>query len=625
MRDDGFLKKIVSPRAIFSVIVSLVFAAVFGPAVFAQFARQTGPVGWEDGFGYGYGFGYGWDGGASAGTRDTGDNLDQFGYGFGYGLSLPRSSNSELGAYNPATNRYEIASSDAPSLLQAGLIVPAGGDINNTTQIRFFGNVQIDAGGPIIQIADGTTMTTAEDTNFANLAMSDAADTTGLPADQTVRGEMQMGLPDLGLTVNPAVTIKISVSSSLNGHTLKVFSKEPGGEWAQLTTCVVADSYCTFTTSDLSEFAATSTAGGGGGGTSAPTITVADPNGGESLDVDTNHTIFWGSSGNGITGVRISLSRDSGANYTVLSANETNDGSYNWFITGPATTHARIKAEALKTGGIVGATDESDNDFSIVAPPEQGGGGGENGGGGGGGGVTPPPTGGENQGAQGQPSIHAGLMSRSDANKVLPPTVPVDSLVKLPGFDTVYYIGLDAKRHPFMTLPIFMSWYQNFSDVHIVDGPTLASIPLGNPILVRPGTHLVKIVSDPKTYYVEPGYKLRWVHDEATAQALVGPGWNRDIIDIDPTLFILFTVGEPITMDTLFAGWPAAAVLKEPNSPNIWYTTGTGRRLFTSMDAFTANNFQLRFVRNNVSTGWLSLPIENPIIGFEDGLFSVQH
>ena len=51
--------------------------------------------------------------------------------------------------------------------------------------------------------------------------------------------------------------------------------------------------------------------------------------------------------------------------------------------------------------------------------------------------------------------------------------------------------------------------------VKTIDAETLASIPLGSPVLPRPGSFMVKIVSDPKTYYVSPGYRLHWIEDEA--------------------------------------------------------------------------------------------------------------
>jgi hypothetical protein len=215
---------------------------------------------------------------------------------------------------------------------------------------------------------------------------------------------------------------------------------------------------------------------------------------------------------------------------------------------------------------------------------------------------------------------------REEVNKILPPDALADSLVKLAGDSAVYYIGLDGKRHPFPNSATFRSWYADFSEVRPVSADTLASIPLGAPIMVRPGTHWVKIVSDPKTYYVEPGYKLRWIRDEDTARLLGGPDWNRNIVDVDPSLFTVYTMGADIDSATLAAGWPAGALVKAAGAPEVYYVTSTGRRSFANEAAMHANHFQMRFVvTTGMTAGWVSRAIEPVIMGIEDALFSLMH
>lgn len=66
------MKKISNYKNFVAVLILALFCG--GAVTYAQFARQTGDVGWGYGYGYGYGFGYGWDGGISAGHRtDTED------------------------------------------------------------------------------------------------------------------------------------------------------------------------------------------------------------------------------------------------------------------------------------------------------------------------------------------------------------------------------------------------------------------------------------------------------------------------------------------------------------------------------------------------------------------------
>lgn len=239
-------------------------------------------------------------------------------------------------------------------------------------------------------------------------------------------------------------------------------------------------------------------------------------------------------------------------------------------------------------------------------------------------------TGGSNTGSNNT----GGLMGRSQANSQLPSGIAVDDLVKLPNdgdpttySDTsVYYVGLDGKRHPFWNDDIFLTWYDDFSEVEVIDGQTMADIPLGKPILVRPGTHWVKIQSVPKTYYVAPnGYTLRWVKDEQTAELLGGNDWNENIIDVPSTLFTMFNIGQDLDANTLQNGdWPAGSLLEDGNGDK-WYISENGeKRKIESSQAMNANRFQNRFVEAPSNSAWTNLPNGNPIQNFEDKLFSEE-
>ena len=86
---------------IFGVVALAAFSFIFGPNIYAQFARQTGNPGWGYGYGYGYGYGSGFDSGSYAGYRTTGNNLATYDYGNGYGY---KGSDT----FDP-TNGYSIA------------------------------------------------------------------------------------------------------------------------------------------------------------------------------------------------------------------------------------------------------------------------------------------------------------------------------------------------------------------------------------------------------------------------------------------------------------------------------------------------------------------------------------
>ena len=381
---------------------------------------------------------------------------------------------------------------------------------------------------------------------------------------------------------------------------------------SSLNPCVLASGFRQLTVTGSSTVTITPDSvacGGGGGGFSGggvsvvtPSCSVTSPNGGQTLTGGQSTNITWSSSGNGIVDANLYYSVDGGSIWGLIKAGTANDGSEAWTVPNTATTNAKVKVECREGGGGTLASDASDSAFTIQLAGTLP--------------TVPPPS-----------QTGALLFSRTEANAKLPAAFAVDSLVKLPNDNnpntytdtTVYYIGLDAKRHPFPSLAVYNSWYADFSGVKTIDMVTIASIPLGNPVLVRPGTHWVKIQSDPKTYFVEPGYTLRWIKDEGTAVALGGSDWNKNIVDIEPTYFTKFKVGADISSAS--SGWPAASLVKKSTEGTVWYVTSNGRRALDA-GAMAVNKWQLRFVETNDNGGWMSLPTQSNVSGFEDVLFS---
>jgi hypothetical protein len=107
----------------------------------------------------------------------------------------------------------------------------------------------------------------------------------------------------------------------------------------------------------------------------------------------------------------------------------------------------------------------------------------------------------------------------------------------------VYEIGGDGKRHAFPSETVFMSWYQDFEDVSFIDPANLASYALGPNVTIRPGTHLIKITTDPRVYAVEPGGILRWIVSEQVALDLYGADWAKRVVDIPDVFFRNYTMG----------------------------------------------------------------------------------
>jgi len=91
-------------------------------------------------------------------------------------------------------------------------------------------------------------------------------------------------------------------------------------------------------------------------------IIVLSPNGGENWEVNSAYNITWSAAAS-IAAVRIFYSGDNGANWTMIVASTTNDGSYTWTTPPMTTTRGLIRITDAADGLPL---DESDAPFSIL-------------------------------------------------------------------------------------------------------------------------------------------------------------------------------------------------------------------------------------------------------------------
>lgn len=161
-------------------------------------------------------------------------------------------------------------------------------------------------------------------------------------------------------------------------------------------------------------------------------------------------------------------------------------------------------------------------------------------------------------------------------------------LIKKDGLSAVYYLGDDGKRYVFPNEATYKSWYSDFSGVVTISSDELSSYPLGGNVVVRPGTFLVKITTDPKVYAVEANGTLRWVQTEADAIALYGTNWAKRVIDVADSFFINYTIGSPLASNEV----PFGVLVQKSGESNIYYYNGSEYRLVEDEVAFLANRFQ---------------------------------
>lgn len=179
----------------------------------------------------------------------------------------------------------------------------------------------------------------------------------------------------------------------------------------------------------------------------------------------------------------------------------------------------------------------------------------------------------------------------------LPVNVSVGALVKAAYSGTIYFIDQDNRRHTFPNEKVYFSYYPDFSNLQILPDATLAAIPLGSNVTMRPGTWLVKIQSDFKVYAVEPYGVLRWISSEAVAAGLYGATWSTRVVDVEPTFFTDYQMGSVVTANV----HPTGTVFSYLNDSKVYYVDQTGKR-FISSAVFINNKFQNKFVVRNIST-----------------------
>ncbi len=111
---------------------------------------------------------------------------------------------------------------------------------------------------------------------------------------------------------------------------------------------------------------------------------------------------------------------------------------------------------------------------------------------------------------------------------------------------SVYYVGDDGYRHAFSDEKVYFSWFDDFSDVIIVDEDYLANLPLGDSVTYRPGKQMVKFPSLPTVYAVAGGSELREIASEDIAESLYGEDWNQQVDDISEAFYSHYSFGEVI-------------------------------------------------------------------------------
>lgn len=128
----------------------------------------------------------------------------------------------------------------------------------------------------------------------------------------------------------------------------------------------------------------------------------------------------------------------------------------------------------------------------------------------------------------------------------------VGILVRTADRPDIFFLPGDGTRRSFLDAQTFFTYEADFSHVRFMDAATLETLPLGAPMLPKPGAKLVKIVEDPKVYVVEENpddvtrFLIRHIPNEETAMRFFGALWNTNVLDVPVILFKQFVLGYPL-------------------------------------------------------------------------------
>lgn len=219
--------------------------------------------------------------------------------------------------------------------------------------------------------------------------------------------------------------------------------------------------------------------------------------------------IAWNtSSGTGTPSyVNLAYSIDGGVTSTSIVENTVNDGSYTWTAPSISAQSVTILAEGTDLVTVL-ATDSSDA-FSI----------------------------GTEEAASDDTSDETG-----DTAELL----AEGTFMKGESWSTVYSIGADGTRRPFLDSQTFFTYADDFSSVVNVTDEDLTNYPIGAPMMAKAGSVLIKVQSVNNVYALEEGNVLRWITSETLATELYGSHWADYVIDVPATAWSQFTIGDDV-------------------------------------------------------------------------------
>lgn len=251
---------------------------------------------------------------------------------------------------------------------------------------------------------------------------------------------------------------------------------------------------------------------------SAYAVRLLTPVLGTSLRADTVSEITWDIGEGDVSLVNLFYSVDSGFTWEVIEKNLINDGSYHWEVAHVQSNEVVVKIVATDLVEELSA-DISDT-FSIWIYAEDN-----------------------------SPYWEEGVAGVEEVFSQIDGLMAGD-FVRVEGTETLSYIDEEMIRRPFLDERAYFTYEDTLDVVVEISQNTSNKFTLGAPMAPRAGVVLIKTPSSDRVYLAEGSGTfptLRWIVSEEIAEEMFGSEWNSYVLDIDPTLFTRYEIGEEIT------------------------------------------------------------------------------
>jgi hypothetical protein len=237
--------------------------------------------------------------------------------------------------------------------------------------------------------------------------------------------------------------------------------------------------------------------------------------------------VNWEAGGFGAGFVNAYLSIDAGENYSLIESNINSDNGSTRVLAPSNPTTARIK---LVLHDLVHSlVSVESNSFSVIAP----------------------------QTVEDETDANSPASSESvdtSENVVFPDGIEPGDVIKLETNSAVYQVLEDGSRRVFIDTKTYFTWHNSFDRVKTVSPNDLSLMPLSGLMLPQSGVVLVKIQSLDSVYVLTHTQdhftpQLREIPSEEVAAELFGDNWADYVIDIAPTFFSYFEMGDTLSDD----------------------------------------------------------------------------